>query len=50
MTQKEKDRIRIKGQISEFLANGGKIESYDSDDQPDYRKVGNAKDSSEVYS
>ncbi len=49
MTQTEKSQ-EIAEKTAEFLANGGKIESYDSDDQPDYRKVENAKDSSEVYS
>ncbi len=50
MTQKEKDRIKIATDTQKFLSEGGEIESYDSDDQPDYRKMGNPKGSSEVYS
>ncbi len=50
MTQLEIKRIEIAQDTADFLRNGGKIESYDSDDQPAYRKVGNPKGSSEVYS
>ncbi len=50
MTQKEKDRIKIASDTQKFLSEGGEIERYDSDDQPDFRTVGFMNDSSEVYS
>ncbi len=48
MTQTEKSQ-EIAEKTAEFLANGGEIERHDSDDQPDFRKVGFISDSSEVY-